>query len=251
MPVGNIPGWDQVYSYDFPTDVRLGGFSGCVNSRSLLHRYCTGLPAAVNRSLSVIPDGGLDGSGHGQFWPSKVLSIENGILNINLHTQDGIHMGASIEPKIPGSGPKGGLIGGRFVVRFRADPLYGYKTVWELWPISGNAIDDGNISFPGGDLDSSILAYVLWADGSGRFTLFRTGVPHTSWHTCAIDWEPQKDRILYCLDGSLVGEATEGVPTLPMFWGFKTQTAEDGTIPTDGEHGNVQIAWMTAYVSSS
>ena len=58
MPVGDLPGWKQIFTDDFTTDVPLGSF-----------------PKAVTTKWGVYVDGGKDTSKHGTYMPSKVVSI--------------------------------------------------------------------------------------------------------------------------------------------------------------------------------
>ena len=48
---------------------------------------------------------------------------------------------------------------GRFSVRFRSDPLPGYKAAWLLWPESDNW-NEGEIDFPEGGLDSTMWGFI-------------------------------------------------------------------------------------------
>src|SRR5947209_11706277 len=83
MPVGDISGWHQVFADDFSADpsVPVGGLSGCVDGSNLMSSTCSGLPPAVAAKWWAYPDGWKDTSGHGTYSPSKVLSIQNGVLN--------------------------------------------------------------------------------------------------------------------------------------------------------------------------
>ena len=82
MPVGDIPGWRQIFADDFLTDVPVGNF-----------------PSAVSAKWDAYPDGWKDTSKHGTYFPSKVVSIQNGVLNLHLHTENGVHMVSAPEPK--------------------------------------------------------------------------------------------------------------------------------------------------------
>src|SRR2546427_410289 len=52
------------------------------------------------------------------------------------------------------------MLYGRYAVRFKADPVPGYKTAWLLWPDSGNWPADGEIDFPENSLDGNACAFV-------------------------------------------------------------------------------------------
>ena len=236
MPVGDLPGWNQVFADDFVTNVALGSFPNAVRARW----------------GDSYPDGWQDTTRNGTYAPSKVVSIAGGVMNLHLHTENGVHMVAAPVPTIVrAGGPKRGLRYGRYVVRFRADPLPGYKTAWLLWPDSENWPGDGEIDFPEGNLDGPIKAFVHPQGGtSGAHSdRFVTTAMYTSWHTAVI--ERTADRIVFLLDGKVVGIATDHIPNTPMHWVLQTETALTGPPPTDATDGNVQIDWVTAYTHSA
>ena len=41
------------------------------------------------------------------------------------------------------------------------------------------------------------------------------------------------------------------MPSDPMHWVLQTETAIDGTVPSDQEAGHVQIDWVAAYAPTS
>jgi beta-glucanase (GH16 family) len=249
MPVGDLSGWHQVFADDFSADpsVPVGGFSGCVDGANVMSSNCSGLPSSVGAKWWAYPDGWKDTSGNGTYTPSQVVSIENGVLNYNMHTSGGVHMVAALVPKIPGGANNNGLMYGRYVVRFRADALPGYKTAFLLWPDSGAWPRDGEIDFPEGNLNSTISAFMHYqgATAGSQQAAYPTGVTYTSWHTAVIDWTPGSCR--FTLDGTVIGTSTSNVPNTPMHWVLQAETALDGTIPSNTTAGNIQIAWVTAY----
>jgi hypothetical protein len=164
MPVGDIPGWHQVFADDFATNVPVGRFSGCRPASTLMQPRCSGLPASVAAKWWAYPDGWTD-TGTGTYYPSKVLSITKGVLDYYIHTgtihRKKIHMISAPVPKIPGGVDNGGgLLYGRYVVRFRADALLRYHAAFLLWPDSGHWPFDGEIDFPEADLNGHIYAFM-------------------------------------------------------------------------------------------
>jgi beta-glucanase (GH16 family) len=232
MPIGDMPGWHQVFADDFTTDVPLGKF-----------------PGAVADKWSAYPDGWNDTTKNGTYYPSKVISIRNGVLNMYLHTENGIHMVSAPEPKIPGAvGSEGGLLYGRYVIRFRADPIPGYKTAWLLWPDSETWPRDGEIDFPEGDLDGTLSAFMHRQNGTSGDDqdAFDSSITYTAWHTATLEWLPSSVR--FFLDGKLIGTSTSRIPDTPMHWVIQTETATDGSVPSNTAAGNVQIDWVSVYV---
>ena len=69
MPVGDLPGWHQIFADDFTTDVAVPNFFNIYGSKW--------------RSYG---DGVSDTSGNGRRYDTQVLSVSNGILNIYIHT---------------------------------------------------------------------------------------------------------------------------------------------------------------------
>lgn len=250
MPTGDLPGWKQVFADDFSQAVPVGGFSGCASRETLSSSSCSGLPAAVRSQLWAYPDWWSDTSGNGRYMPSKVLSIHDNMLDYNLHTSGGTHMVAAVVPKIPG-GPDGtGLQYGAYAVRFKADPIPGYKTAFLLWPDSGNWPADGEIDFPEGNLDGTMNAYMhrLGATSGGEQDAFPTSETYASWHTAVIEWTPHLCRFI--LDGRVIGSSYSLIPNTPMHWVLQAETALSGGAPADGVAGHIYIAWIAAYAQT-
>jgi beta-glucanase (GH16 family) len=230
MPVGDIPGWHQVFADSFTTNVPLGSF-----------------PTAVSSKWGAYPDGWHDTSGHGTYMPSKVVSVQNGVMNLHVHTENGVHMVAVPYPVIPGASSHNGQLYGRYAVRFRADPLAGYKTAFLLWPDSGVWPRDGEIDFPEGDLNRTISAFVHRRGGTrgGDRDHYSTSSTYPSWHTAVIEWGPSATKFI--LDGATIGTSVRRIPNTPMHWVLQTETALDRKVPSDSTAGDVQIDWVAVY----
>ena len=234
MPVGNIPGWTQVFADDFANqNVPIGQF-----------------PAAVSGQWTGYGDGSTDTTGNGTYMPSQVVSIHNGMMDLYLHTVNGVHMVAAPEPIIPHApGSQGGLLYGMYEIRFKADPVPGYKTAWLLWPDSENW-NDGEIDWPEADLDSTFTASMHHVGDPQTEEFYTTNFSYTSWHTAIIQWTPQS--VIFTLDGQVIGDDTNTsvIPSTPMHWVLQTETQLSGGPPSDSASGHVYIAWLTAYERS-
>jgi beta-glucanase (GH16 family) len=228
MPTGDLTGWQQVFADDFTTDVPLGQF-----------------PSAVSTKWTAYADGWKDTSKNGRYSPSKVLSVGSGVLNMYLHTENGVHMVAAPQPKLNGPGRSGGLLYGRYAVRYKADPLPGYKAAWLLWPDS-NDWTDGEIDFPEGNLDRKTYAFMHHRGTPTAQDAFATTAGFDAWHTAVTEWTPQS--VKFYLDGVLVGSTanTAMIPNTPMHWVLQTETALN-SVPADSAAGNVQVDWVAAY----
>jgi beta-glucanase (GH16 family) len=233
LPVGDLPGWHQVFRDDFTVDVPLGSFP----------------EAVADRWGNSYPDGWHDTSGNGTYFPSKVVSIQNGVMDLYLHTENGVHLVAAPVPTIPESAnSKGGILYGRYVVRFRSDPVPGYKTAWLLWPDSGIWPRDGEIDFPEGNLDGFISAYMHYQNGTSGSdqNVYSTEAAYMSWHTAVIEWTPT--ACTFILDGQMIGTSTSRIPDTPMHWVLQTETDLNGIPPRDSAAGHVQIDWVAVYI---
>lgn len=246
MPVGDIPGWHQIFADDFPTRVPVGGFSGCDNTTD---RVCTGLPSSVAAKWWAYPDGWTDTSGKGTYMPSKVMSIDNGMMHLHLHTADGVHMVAAPVPRLPDPvGSEGGQLYGRYAIRFMvAAPTDSFKLAWLLWPDSENFPRDGEIDYPEGQLNGALTAYMhhQGATSDSDQDEFDTPVPVSSgWHTSVVEWTASTCRFI--LDGTTIGASTSRIPNTPMHLVLQSETVPDrdtsGTATAD-----IYVAWVAIY----
>jgi hypothetical protein len=229
MPVGNLPGWHQIFTEDFRTDVALGHFMHSVYKKKF-HLYEDGTPDTAGQQGAP-----------SRYYPSKVLSVRNGVLNEYLHTENGTPMVAALLPILPQRHRYG-----KYTIRFRADALKGFKTAWLLWPDSEEWPRDGEIDFPEGDLNKTIGGFVHHqnATSGSDQDAFRSHVTYTSWHTASTEWTPNK--VKFILDDKIIGTSTHRVPDTPMHWVIQTEACLDGC-PDPTTAGNLQIDWIVAY----
>lgn len=223
MP-GDVPGWRQVFADDFLVDVELGDF-----------------PAAVSDKWGAYDDGWSDTSNNGTYFPSKVVSIAGGLLDMYIHTEEGVHLVSAPVPELPT------MLYGRYAIRFRADPVPGYKTAWLLWPDSGVWPRDGEIDFPEGNLDGTIHGFMHRQDATvgNDQDAFSTEATYPTWHTAVIEWTAGRCELF--LDGVSLGSATARIPNTPMHWVIQTETRLGGGPPADDAAGHVQIDWVVAW----
>jgi hypothetical protein len=224
MPVGDLPRWRQVFTDDFRVNLFRGNFRHTASNR-----------------WHVYPDGWLDTSKHGVYTPSRVLSVHDGVMDFHLHTALGVHRVAAVLPALPT------MLYGRYVLRFRADPIPGYRFVSLLWPDSEVWPRDGEINFPEGDLNTTIWGFVHHQDGQhgGDLDAFPTDKGFGSWHTAVIERRPGEVRFI--LDGVTIGRSTNRIPNTPMHWVLQAETTLDGPPPADATAGHILIDWVAAY----
>jgi len=246
MPVGDIPGWHQIFTDDFQTDIPVGGFSGCQNDTA---RTCTGLPPSVSAKWWAYPDGWTDTSGKGTYMPSKTISIGDGAMHLHLYTDNGVHMVAAPVPKLPNPvGGEGGQLYGRYAIRFMVQrPTADFKLAWLLWPDTEKFPANGEIDFPEGGLDGNIAAFMHHQNGVSQYDQdqYNTTVPVSSgWHTAVTEWTAASCRFI--LDGTTVGTSASRIPDTPMHWIIQSETALDGAISNTAT-GDIYLAWVAIY----
>jgi hypothetical protein len=232
MPAGDPPGWHRIFADDFTQDVPLGNF-----------------PAAVSSTWRAYPCCWKDTSGNGTYWPQKGISIHDGVMDLWLHTEtvNGVtyHISEAPQPILPL--PTRGQLYGRYVIRFKADPVQGYKTAWLLWPDDGNRAE-GEIDFPETNtLDGGTTHAFVHPVDFGSQAAFNSGVPEAgAWHTAVMEWSPNDVKFL--LDGVQIGESTTGIPSTLMHFVIQTETQMGGAPPPpDSASGHILIDWVAVY----
>jgi hypothetical protein len=230
MPVGDLPGWRQIFTDDLTSDVASGRF-----------------PAAVATKWGAYPSPWKDSTGFGTYSP-QVVDIGGGVLTEHIRTTNGVPMVVALTPNLPGTA-KHGVQYGRFAARVRADPVAGYKLVMMLWPDSGDNEADGEIDFPEMNLSGTTMWGFVHRAGlatSSDQAWFVASSGLADWHTIVVEWSP--DLVVLYLDGVEVGRTTVRVPSVPMHWVMQTETALHATAPPPADAaGTVQVDWAAAW----
>ncbi|WP_337005416.1 glycoside hydrolase family 16 protein [Microbacterium sp. LB12] len=232
LPVGDLPGWHQILAEDFDTSFAQGGFSSSVYA----DRFNT-------------YDGMKDTSGHGTY-DSDVLSAKDGVLDWYLHsTAQGPRVAALVPEVEQGNW---GQLYGRYSMRFRSDPVPGYKAVSILWPDS-DVWREGEVDFPElSDLGTDPYMYAnRYAAGRGDLNGDTAGVrtkvsaSDGNWHVATIDWQP--GSLTYYLDGERLGTTTDRVPATEFHWVLQLETAVNSPSPDPSAAGHFQVDWVAMY----
>ena len=238
MPVGDLPGWRQVFTEDFTAgNVPVGSFPGPLYSAKWSVNYGDGTPDTAGQR-----SGGKSG-----YYPSKVLSVKDGVLDMYLHSENGVSMGAAPAPKLlPTNGrPYDSMLYGRYSVRFRSEALPGFKTAWLLWPDSGVWPRDGEIDYPEGDLSKTFYGAVHQAGSANDIShVISSGTAFTSWHIATTEWSPGK--VEFFLDGVSIGASTAGIPAGRMHYILQTESCLTGC-PAPATAGHVQVDWVAIW----
>jgi beta-glucanase (GH16 family) len=227
MPVGDLPGWKQVFADDFATDVPLGSFPG----------------ASYNNRWFPYNPGCCDTSGYGTYDASKVVSVSGGVMDAYLHTEGGTHYVNAMVAKAPATG--WGQLYGRYSIRMKADPIPGYKVVPLLWPDS-DIWDQGEIDFP----EVNVLSVGEKAKANvylaGRWQNFQSTVDLVGgWHIYTSEWSP--GLLTFSIDGVRVWTTSKDVPTVPMHYVVQFESAIGVGAPANTAAGHVQVDWTTMY----
>jgi beta-glucanase (GH16 family) len=227
MPVGDRPGWHQVFADNFngPT---------------------------LNTDLWRLYWGEPGGDPGGWFDPSHV-SVSNGMLVI----------GAYRDPADGGKWATGGVSSspglvqtyGKYLVRFRFDAGQGIAHAILLWPADNTWPPEIDFSEENGS-DRQAAYATLHYGANNTQVQDQKPVDLTKWHTLGVEWTP--GRLVYTLDGNawaIVNNAQ--VPSTPMTMDIQTQAWACGTstwekcpnasTPSDV---NLYVDWAVAYSMS-
>lgn len=243
MPIGDLPGWKQVFREEFNKgNVPIGAFPGPAYSAKWSAGYKDGTPDTA----------GQKGTKSG-YYPSKVLSVKNGMLDWYLHSEKGISMGAAPAPKIPNDSNRdksllprhNSLMYGRISVRFKADSLRGYKVAWLLWPDSGVWPRDGEINFPEGDLAKTFYGAAHYrGNDPAASDMFQSHTTFTDWHVATIEWTPGK--VEFILDGRSLGASTTLTPNTPMHYILQSESCLP-RCPAPQTAGHLYLDWIAIW----
>ncbi|WP_186377231.1 glycoside hydrolase family 16 protein [Curtobacterium pusillum] len=231
LPKGNVTSngrtWVQSYAEDFTTAAAKG---------SVLQKY----------PQMAAYDGYKDTSGQGLYAPDKVLSVANGNLDFDLHSENGQPLVATILPD-----GYSAQTTGRVSVRYKTTKTPGYKFVGMMWPSSDNW-NEGEIDWPEADLGGvprpASAVPGTYSNGSMHFEPESeqfAPTDSTGYHVATTEWD--KTAVRFYWDGKLVATTTKAVPTTPMRVTLQAETAiGEGTTPASSK-GSVDIDWISIW----
>lgn len=134
----------------------------------------------------------------------------------------------------------------RTALRFRTDkPFSGAGAANMIWP-TNDVWGDGEIDWPETQFDSTIEGFTHQVGAHPELNSMYVNSKVTAssgWHTAVTEWKPGA-FVRFYLDGALLGEDTQNVPSTPHDWRF--QTADNGGPQSSG--GHFQIAWVAQWV---
>ena len=237
VPIGDIGVWKQIFYDDFTKDAPIGSWASDCDPNKIVY---TG---AQGQQWKAYPKCYLDTRAKRPYRSDSVLSVKNGTLNFYLHRVDGQPAGANPSPVINNGSQYQTY--GRYTARFKVDNpnLSEYYVAWLLWPQTEIWPDDGEEDWPEGGLAGNIGGFHHYAGAGaciGCQDVATTTAKFTDWHTFTVEWRP--GNIKYFLDGNLVLNSNNWVPTKPMRWQLQTETNGNGN-----HSGNLIVDWVAVY----
>lgn len=228
MPTGDYPDFQLVQAEDFLTPIAIGQWPG---------PYATGWTAYQDGW----PDTAGQGGANSGYAPSKVVSVQDGMLDYYLHSENGRTLSAALLPV------QADHLYGRISLRMRADPVQGFKTAFLYWPNSGVWPRDGEIDFPEGSLTDTVAAFMHRQNGTwgGDQDAFSTAARYTEWHTYTIEWKPAS--VEFFVDGTSIGVSTERIPNTPMHFVLQSERCLNGCSVPANAAGHLQIDWIAVW----
>lgn len=248
MPVGDLPGWRQVFAEDFTKPAPTGSWGASCGpddrdqeaaARKIVYTGTTGT------QWRTYPDCYRDTYQQRPYRSDQVLSVHDGVLDFHLRTVDGQPAGANPSPVVNAATGSQYQTYGRYTARFKVDrSLPQYKVAWLLWPEQDTDGVRAESDWPEGDLGGNeVSAFAhhgpTWQDQEAA----SRGIDWTQWHTFTQEWEPGVRR--YFLDDHLVLEWVDGrVYDRPERFQLQTETLA-GLLGTQA--GHLTVDWVAVY----
>jgi len=196
MPVGNLPGWQQILAQDFLTTATSATFGTTYAS-----------------SWTSYDDGGK--------YYQSTISAHDGEMDFTL---DGVKGAAGW------FGPQN-TIYGKYSMCIKAVNASDNGTAIMVWP-TGNIWGNGEIDYPEGNFQGTLGLFhhgINCTDCSASDS-YNTGVTWTDWHIVSTEWT--STSVKYYLDGSLIKTVTHDIPISNHR--YTLQVAPNGPSPQSG-----------------
>ncbi|HEY7138094.1 MAG TPA: glycoside hydrolase family 16 protein [Acidimicrobiia bacterium] len=223
MPVGDVPGWHQVFRDDF-------------------------LGSSLNQHAWGAYEGQPAGDPGGWWDPSHVV-VRGGTVQLATYR----------DPRFGRRWVSGGMSSahalrqtyGKYLVRFRVDAGDGVALVLLLWPAADMWPPEIDFGESGGGSRQEMSATLHY--GTTDHQIQRSvSADFTRWHTMGVEWTP--GRLQYTLDGRVWATIdSPAVPAIPMEMDAQAQAGTCGDrwapCPDATTPGRVdaEIDWVVAY----
>lgn len=241
MPVGNLPGWRQVFAEDFTVNAPTGSWgASCATDPDAADKIV--YTGAGGTQWRTYPDCYLDTYQRRPYRSDQVLSVHDGVLDFHLRNVDGQPAGANPSPVINRAATSQYQTYGRYTARFRVDTttLSEYHIAWLLWPEDDGDWQCAESDFPESALSARSVGAFAHHSCNGDQDAFSATIDYTRWHTFTQEWAPGVRR--YYLDGQLIGTSTTAVFDGPQRWQLQTETDGYGT-----HSGHLLVDWVAVY----
>ncbi len=227
MPLGDIPGWHQVFADDF---------SGTTLNTSNWYPY-SGQP-------------GGDPAG---WWDASHVAVNNCLLTLKGYKDSAAKSDVFVTGGI-GMTANHAQTYGKYLVRMRADRGNGISAIALLWPQANIWPPEIDFYEDGGGNRASMSATLhCGSDDNDNCQVERdlSGYDFRQWHTLGVEWTAGK--LVYTIDGTTWATVTGSkVPSIPMVLDLQSQSLEctqDSTCLDSSTPGRVdmQVDWVVAY----
>lgn len=225
MPVGDLPGWHQVFADDFTGSTIDAAKWGIYDGQPM------GAPAAWWNPSHVVVHDGL----------AELQTYKDPLIN-NRWVSGGMSSAPGLKQTY-----------GKYEVRFRADKGKGVALAFLLMPSDNTWPPEIDFAEDDDGTRNPMFSYLHFGADNTQIEKKIT-VDTTQWHTMGVEWTPH--HLIYTLDGNPWSSIeSANVPSKPMEMDLQAQITEactdsatqfctDSTTP---EHVNVQIDWVVAY----
>lgn len=245
-PFADMTGWRLVFADEFDRTISEGHF---VDGGNYSPPGVSGIKTADGRYV-VYKDGWKDTTQHGRYDPS-IISVDGSKMRYHVQTRDGYPRVANMHVLPSGSDPKGGLLGLRYHIRMRSDPMANYKVVPLLWASAATTNADlqllGEIDFPEGETIDSPHGFVHHRNGvslSDQTILIPSPdtIDLNDWHDYVVEWRADTSVKAY-IDAVQIGSTvTDRIPNTAMSLRLQVETMTGGApIPSSGVSGYVEF----------
>jgi hypothetical protein len=241
MPVGDLPGWRQVFAEDFTVAAPTGSWTAsCATDPDPAEKIV--YTGAGGTQWRTYPDCYLDTYQRRPYRSDQVLSVHDGVLDFHLRNVDGQPAGANPSPVVNRATGSQYQTYGRYTARFRVDTttLSEYHIAWLLWPEDDADWQCAESDFPESALSATTVGAFAHHSCNGAQDAFGAAIDYTQWHTFTQEWVPGSRR--YYLDGRLIGTSTTNVFAGPQRWQLQTETDGYGT-----HSGHLLVDWVAVY----
>jgi hypothetical protein len=249
----DLPGWRLVFADEFDRDVALGHFMDGATDLGTSIGWLT-----ADGRYKMARTEWKDTSGRGTRGDGAIVELTGGQMVQHPYTDaTGFGHNCILTPMPPGSSSRGGIVGGRFLARFRGALLAGHKSVPLLWPDLQGGADSpnkmGEIDWAEASWDKPPKAYMHSADGFASnvqaWFAYPAGVDFRQFHDYVVEWIPGTSVRYLCDDvqiglvteGQVIGGATMHVPVEAMHFNLQFETSTDGEALVPNTAGLIEI----------